>query len=123
VSAAGALDAGAALPRAEPVLVHVASAAEAVGRAGANGEVFGVGLAGEPGHWHRVPATPPQGWRWPAAPAGAAGFTAGGARPLVCLAMVGADGTSGWLGRGVWPVPAEAFGAALGRRGADGIGR
>lgn len=161
-----------------------------VSRAGANGESFGLALAGDPGRWHTVPATPPAGWRSPAAPvtapvspaigdsavidllgfggqrlawapepravlAGAlpddvaapaalaglgqvphpalpgrwplgldaAGCTAGGARPLVCLAMIGADGTRGWLGRGVWPVPAEVFRAALGRRGGDGVGR
>lgn len=43
-----------------------------VTRAGANGEVFGFALAGAPDRWHTVPATPPQGWRLPSAPAEAA---------------------------------------------------
>jgi len=34
-------------------------------------------------------------------------------RPLVCLAMIAADGKGGLLGRGAWPVPAELFRNAL----------
>ena len=148
-----------------------------VTRAGGNGEGFGIALAGSPGRWHTVSATPPTGWRLPSAPATARvcpaigdsavidllGFGgqrlalapeplsvletvlpadhAGIARtllrvphpalvdrwslgldaaavghdgpgPLVCLAMIAADGAAGLLGRGIWPVPTQLLRSA-----------
>jgi len=78
-----------------------------VTRGGGNGERFGIGLAGRPGHWVSIAAPPPAGWRLPSAPANAAVLGAIGDSAVIDLLGFGGQRLA------LAPEPLSVLGPAL----------